>query len=435
MADLDWGHWGGEHVLGTSFDLEVRGGGDVAAAVAAQAALTEARRLDCVLSTWRADSEIALLHRQRTLRASPDLFALLSACATWRAQTRGAFDVVRGASPDADVRLDARSREATLAGDAWLDVDAIAKGYVIDRAFAVARRAAPQARALMLNLGGDMRAWAAPEAPPWRVAIADPARPFDNAAPLQTVALRTGALAASGAGHRNAQAPIRDPRTGRAVNTIALSAAMAQSAADADALATSLAVMDADESAALLARMPEAGGLLIGSDGAAQAIGAWRGQAAGMCQADWPEGRALTVSFEIPVHEGGNYERPYVAIWVTDEARNLVRTLLILGPQPRWRESNYIFWRRVERMDAARIAAVARPTRAPGRYDVAWDGRTDAGERAPLGRYTINIEASREHGGHSFVSVPIDLEAGAVNFSAEASQELGQTRIEYGSRS
>src|SRR5262245_29408139 len=40
--------WGGERVLGTSFDLAVAGGGPLAASLAAEAALEEIERLDGV---------------------------------------------------------------------------------------------------------------------------------------------------------------------------------------------------------------------------------------------------------------------------------------------------------------------------------------------------------------------------------------------------
>lgn len=430
---LQAGHWGGEHVLGTSFDVRLQGGGEVLAGVAAQTALMEITRLDRILSTWRADSEIARLHQTRAAVASPDLYQVLALCEAWRVRTHGAFDVVRDGPPGArGLCLDPRTRRASLADGASLDIDALAKGYVIDRAFIAARRAAPQARALLLDLGGDMRFESAPEVEPWTIAIADPARRFDNAPPLQTVTMRSGALAASGLGARSAAAPVRDPRSGARVKSTALAAAIAPNAAAADALATSIAVRGAQGAHALFKGAPDLGGLLVDADGARSRFGVWPMVQAGACQAAWPDGRALAISYDIPAHSAPNYERPYVAIWITDEARNVVRTLQVLGPQARWRESNYIYWRRAERFDAARVASLARPTRAPGRYDLIWDGRTDDGALAPRGRYVLNIEASREHGGHSYVSVPLDLSADALDLTAEASQELGATQIRFG---
>jgi thiamine biosynthesis lipoprotein len=143
----------------------------------------------------------------------------------------------------------------------------------------------------------------------------------------------------------------------------------------------------------------------------------------------WPEGFALDVSFEIPNTSAANYRRPYVTVWISDENRRLVRTLLVLGPQARWREENYIWWRRFERHDLAAIEPLARPTRAPGRYDVRWDGRDNAGALVGRGRYILNIEAAREYGGHSVQTVPLDLGTAPLSTTAEASAELGVSRI------
>ena len=52
--------------------------------------------------------------------------------------------------------------------------------------------------------------------------------------------------------------------------------------------------------------------------------------------------------------------------------------------------------RRVEDTDL--VATIARPTRAPGKYDIIWDGKDDQGKPVGAGEYTLYIEAAREHG-------------------------------------
>jgi thiamine biosynthesis lipoprotein len=430
-------HWGGEHVLGASFDLSLLGADDGQAAVAADAALTEIARLDSLLSTWREDSEISRLSRYGRLNSSHDLYAVLAACERWRRQSLGAFDALRRApGMSASIELDPICRGVVLPANTRLDVDALAKGYIIDRAFEVARRAAPQATGVLLDIGGDLRAWASKHAPAWTVAVAGPFAGAENAAPAQTLALRSGALAVSGLGHRSAATPIIDPRTGETIQTVLLAAGAAPTAMDADALATTLAVTKSEDRPLLFDRLQGMGGHVIETSGIQRSYGRWSGAELRLCQATsgWPDGRMLNVSFEIPTPAGGSAKRPYVAVWIADEQRTLVRTLLLLGPEARWRESNYIFWRRVERMDLPQIASIARPTRSPGRYDVVWDGRNDAGAPVPRGRYVLNIEASREHGGHSFVSLPLDLSSDTLSLTAEPSQELGVTRVAFGGR-
>lgn len=167
------------------------------------------------------------------------------------------------------------------------------------------------------------------------------------------------------------------------------------------------------------------------------ASSAWAGrEAVQACQAGgaWPAGYALSASIELPRIAAANYERPYVAVWITDAEKNPVRTLLLLGPEARWRESNYIYWRRVERKDLEGAAKIARPTRSPGRYEVVWDGRTDAGALAPPGQYVLNIEVTREHGGHSFVTAPLDIAPKAFSRTIGAAQELGEVQVRFGPR-
>ena len=45
--------------------------------------------------------------------------------------------------------------------------------------------------------------------------------------------------------------------------------------------------------------------------------------------------------------------------------------LVVLGADPKWIDSNYIWWRRYGRKMQA-LDTIAKPTRQPGRYNVAW---------------------------------------------------------------
>lgn len=68
----------------------------------------------------------------------------------------------------------------------------------------------------------------------------------------------------------------------------------------------------------------------------------------------------------------------------------------------------------------------------PSQYDVAWDGKTDAGKVVGQGAYFIHIEASREHGGHSYREIPIRLGADRVKSASAGGGELGATNVSYG---
>ncbi|WP_296594847.1 FAD:protein FMN transferase, partial [Phenylobacterium sp.] len=222
-----------DHVLGTSFDMAVEGGSRAEAEFAFAAAASEIARLDRVLSGWRADSELSALNRAAERRVSPDLFAVLSACESWRTRTGGAFSARLGVAEGlgeaeaicaavahaeaADVGLDRATRTVSRPEGVTFAVDGLAKGYVIDAALSAARRAAPCARAMMIDIGGDIACFGDRA---WSLGVADPANLADNAAPAAVVRVSNGALAVSGPGMRDrlvdgaVRSHLTDPATG-----------------------------------------------------------------------------------------------------------------------------------------------------------------------------------------------------------------------------
>ena len=40
---------------------------------------------------------------------------------------------------------------------------------------------------------------------------------------------------------------------------------------------------------------------------------------------------------------------------------------------------------------------------APGNYTLTWDGKDDEGKLVKAGKYTVCVEAAREHGGHDIL--------------------------------
>ncbi|HBS54356.1 MAG TPA: hypothetical protein DEA38_01320, partial [Stenotrophomonas sp.] len=211
-----------DDVLGTSLDLRIDAPAAQAAA-AQHAALAEIERLDAVLSRWRADSELSRFNASSgPQQLSGDLRAVLRLCEEWRARTEGLFSCRLGtlaqrwrqaqesgvlptreelralasAAAGAEVSLDDR-QPVTRPQAVVFDVDALAKGYIIDHALAAARAAAPAATAIDLDIGGDARYWQASGAgQPRPVGVADARAPRDNRPALATVALRSQAIAA-----------------------------------------------------------------------------------------------------------------------------------------------------------------------------------------------------------------------------------------------
>ena len=85
------------NVLGTLAEFVVTAPSREGARLATGAALAEIARLDCVLSSYRPDSELRRLNLAREMRVSPDLFAVLSQAEDLQKRSGGAFSARMGA--------------------------------------------------------------------------------------------------------------------------------------------------------------------------------------------------------------------------------------------------------------------------------------------------------------------------------------------------
>ncbi len=460
-AQAETGTWRfhADHVLGTSLDLAVVAGKPLAAALAIDAARTEIARLDRILSAWRSDSELMALNASDSLAVSPELFAMIALCEKMRDATNGAYSARIGrlleACKDsaqnlarlavkidaADLRLDAGTRTITRPKEVVFAVDGLAKGYIIDRAMAAAR-CVPGVDGVMVDIGGDLACWgAAPDGKAWRIGVVDAANAADNAPALSHLLVSGQAVATSG---RSARGQLTvSPLTGGWLDHVAYATAVAGTAAEADALATAFSVLSPQDSLALADRLPNVAARIVTRDGEALTSSRWQCAAApgslaqapsAVAQANggWPAGFGLNIEYEVPKVSTGTYHNPYVALWITDENRTLIRTLLVLGKETRWQEENYIYWRRFGRNDTKLVDSVSRPTRAPGQYNIKWDGLDDAGKKVPQGKYVLNIEAAREKGGHTVQRLELTLGADGAVVEAKPDGEIGRVRATYG---
>lgn len=460
-----------DHVLGTSLDVVAMAPDEATALMAVTAAKREIARLDPLLSDWREDSQLSALNRGEAISPSPELTEVLALCEQWRGRTDGAFDCRTGAA----LRLwrDAAAtgqgvRPATLQRavadlnpsspltspggvlqlptGAQLTVDGLAKGYVVDAAMAAARRASPGTAGLMIDIGGDLRCWGrSPEAAGWRVGVADAYAP-DNLDPQHVLRVSDRAVAASARGARDLQVDgcavshTLSPASGRPVSDVRSAVVIARSAAEADALSTAFMVMEPPRALALANRLDGVEAYITDQDGGRHVSDGWQEFAGGearLIRAAAPVGAAaskavsLDLAYTVPKIDAEPYHAPYVVVWVTDEDRKLVRTLLILGAKPKWAPENFIWWRRYGRLAPQVLDTVGRATRPPGRYSVHWDGKDDGGAAVAPGRYIVHVEASREKGGHTYQTIDLDLShAGAKAMPAK--DEMGALELKFG---
>lgn len=466
-----------DHIIGTSLDVWVTAPDEAEAEAAEEAILGEIERLRQIFSTYDPQSEISRLNRTREpMVVSPEMIGVLKRYEIWQARTQGAFHGQLGQlvqvwkdaeasqrEPDARTlsqivqqlrepgwRIDELARTVTRLNDQPLNSNSIAKGFIIERAAEAARAKAPNLQGLLLNLGGDMSVWGRDETdqPGWTIGVQDPLHPEDNAPALARLRLHNQAVATSGGYARyytingTRHSHLFDPRTGRSADGAASATVIARDNATANALATTLCVLTPAEGLRLVAATPGAECLVIAKDGTQFRSAGFAaleipivpldvatGQTDNKADA-WPEGYQVSLALTIPSVPAKKYRRPYVAVWVENADAKPVRTITVWGNNPRWIKDLPQWWK-FAKNDSTLVKAVSRATRAPGKYNLVWDGKDDAGKALPQGTYTVFVEVHREHG--KLVRQTGKLVCGSepAQLKLDRNAETGETLIEY----
>jgi thiamine biosynthesis lipoprotein len=462
-----------DHVIGTSLDLCVVAPDEGTAEDAELTALNEIERLRLIFSAYDATTELSRLNRTREpMKVSAEMAEVLKAYALWQRRSGGAFhgqvgELVRvwkegekaNREPTVaslerivgDLRkpgwsLDAATNTVTRLTDQPLNLNAIGKGFIIQKAADAVRKQHPSVSGLLINLGGDILAWGST---PWAVGIQDPFNHFDNAAPVAGLRLTNQAVATSGGYQRfytiggKKYSHIFDPRTGRPAEGAASATVVAKDNVTANALATTLCVLKPEEGLKLVAGIPGTECLIIAADGK-------QFRSAGMrtfevapvrtlvpqekkdpLKADaWPADYRVTVAVELPSVNAKRYRKPYTAVWIEDDKGKAVRTLAVWGNSPKYLKDLGDWWK-IGKGDSDLVKAVTRATRGPGKYDLVWDGKDDKGNALPQGTYTVRVEVHREFGAHVRQSAKIECKDKPATVKAEKNSETGQTVVEF----
>ncbi len=468
-----------ENILGTSLEMKVRADSADAASHAESAALREIARESALLSSWDPNSEFSRWFRTRgeAVPISPELFDVLHAFDTWRERTGGALDAAaeavtrawkfaaqQGRTPSSEERysavaavrqihwkLDSAARTATHLSDTPLALNSFVKSYIMDRAMDVAL-ATPGVTAAVLNIGGDLvirGSWTEP------VNLADPRSDAENSAPVERLLVSDRAVATSGGYRRGFDiagrhySHIVDPRTGQPTSHILSATVIAQRPVDAGALATAFCVLSPEESGRLAAAVPGAEFLLMTAEGTRVASPGWSRYEAALpvltaaakpapSPSPMPQltdaAMELNIAFEL-AQIGGGARRPYVAVWIEDKDKFPVRTLALWYQKERWLPDLRSWYRddRIRSMSEGSniTASIASATRQPGKYTLKWDGKDNAGKPVKPGRYTVNIEAAREHGTYQIIRQDVELDGKPKQFQMPGNQELSSATIDY----
>jgi len=273
-------------LLGTRATAAVAG---VPAAVAERVELAmfdSAARLESIFTVFDEGSGLHAFRRMGTTDV-PELIEVLASAERWVAETGGAFCPTM--APLMQLWAEAEARDvrptaaelaaATAAAQAGrpehLDLNAVAKGWIADRAVADALSILTEATAeavsetqadgtqdpgvptAWLSLGGDLVHRGSGTV---AVGIEDPRRPYDNVPPLATIEVANEAVATSGGGRRwwtidgVRHSRVVDPRTGEPTHTMLSATVVASTAAVADVLATTALILGPDDAGDLVGR-------------------------------------------------------------------------------------------------------------------------------------------------------------------------------------
>jgi len=291
-------------LMGTFGRIQIRCCREEQGRQALAAALGALEEIDRLLSTYRGDSELSEVNRdagEKPVRVSLETYNLLEIALKYSRKTGGAFDITvapllkvwqeaekQNRLPAVDeltkaeelvgfekLRLSApKERTVSFAEEGMeLNVNAIAKGYAVDRVLTALRQ--PDVAAAMVDIGGEIACFGQNEpGKDWLVGVQDPfARSNDNpfiVKPRWKIRLRNCAVATSGDYRQyttikgEKYSHIIDPRAGKPTRKLPSVTIISERSVDADALATAVSVLGPKEGMKLIELLPNTEALLIG---------------------------------------------------------------------------------------------------------------------------------------------------------------------------
>jgi hypothetical protein len=285
----------------------------------------------------------------------------------------------------------------------------------------------------MLDAGGDVIVSGAPgqSRAHWPIGVGDPRSVYYDTDPLSVLDVSETAVVTSGRTARGAH--IIDPRTGAPpANDVLSATVVAPDAVTANALSTAICVLGVEAGIGLVERSREVECLVATGDGRlfrSRSFSHFERPVIipAMAAAVWPQGFEVTIDLNLKAVIG---RRPYVAVWVTDMSNKLVRNIILFAGQPRflnelhaWYDTNATnpLW-----------YSTTRPTPAPGRYVLRWDGLGERKEPMPQGTYKIIVETSREHSYYEKEFTEIVCEGAPTTATIKGTPEFEPVPVTYG---
>ncbi|MBU0914385.1 MAG: DUF2271 domain-containing protein [Gammaproteobacteria bacterium] len=377
--------------------------------------------------------------------AKPKQQKLIQLCEEWRALSQQSYSCRLGAIaqqwqqavknqelPDrVELRRQTRAIEQAVMSEAnystqvW-QLDGLANARLLDDTAVLLKSWFPELKQMDLQSGVSRLLWSDAGAIPLSLGTE---QPLLQQLQLSSVALAQTETADTQQGYKVSYrtfSPLLNPAEGWPVEYGPTATVLAKDAVTAYLLAQSLAVLDLKQGQQLTEQQRAAA--LIKTDSANwYASNSWYDYLADKSQS---QQQGLQISYQLPKFSDGNYKRPYVSVWLTDQQKKPVRQLSLVGQQSRWYQELNHWWRRLGRKNPEQIDQIAGATQKPGTYQLQWDGRDQQGAVVPWGQYQLHLEVAREHGGHEHLTLPLNWQADLKPVELQGEAELGLVRLQ-----
>ena len=282
--------------MGSTLELTAWTADESAATSAFDEVFAEFARLEKLMSTWIADSDISRVNRGAGAQPVPvraEVREVLKTARQMSEWTGGKFDVTFGAlsglwkfDHDQDnvlpdmrevrrrlplidyraIRIDDAAGTVSLARKGMsIHLGGIGKGYAVDRAAAILRGRG--LRDFMVQSGGDIYVAGMKDGHPWRLAIQDPRGPANRS--FAELDVSDGTFSTSGDYERyflqngRRYHHILDPATGEPARGARSVTIVSNLAVVADGLSTGVFIMGPDAGMALIERLPDVEGVIV----------------------------------------------------------------------------------------------------------------------------------------------------------------------------
>jgi len=457
-----------ENVLGTSFELKVIASSEKLASTAERVALAEIDRLNSILSTYDPTSEVSRWQKtlNREVSISPELFEVLTLFDHWKVKTGGTLNAsaaiasalwkkasINQVLPSADElakaalamnhphwELNPTRQTATHLSKHPLVLNSFVKSYIINK---VAEKimSLHGVTGAVINIGGDIMVTGIQQE---RVRVSDPTADAENDKPLTVLKINNKAIATSGNYRRGFQmgeqwySHILDVRTAIPATDIISATVIAENATVAGALATTFNILSPDESAALAKQFSGVEYQIVTKAGQQIVSPGWKALEETPKEATKTLGSRVTGEYELTIELElarfeGRFRRPFVAVWIEDKKKESVRNLAVWYNKSRWLPDLKRWYSKNQpgKMNPGVMESISSATRSAGKYTLTWDGLDEQGKPVPSGKYTIYIEAAREHGTYQLLKQEVEWNGKPKHLNLAGGIEITAASLDY----